>query len=84
MSTQTLSIESAKDRTKRDKGTGSLIPPIPGVTSVWSAQVYDKNGKAMKRSLRVRGALKSSADPKSVDSWTNITAAKERLKRLVK
>jgi hypothetical protein len=38
----------------------------------------------MKRSLRVRGALKSSADPKSVDSWTNITAAKERLKRLVK
>lgn len=73
----------APSREIREKGSGCLIPPRVGITAFWTAQVMDRNGKLVRRSTRVRGELKPGSDPKLVDSWTNITAAKAFLKKLV-
>lgn len=71
-------------RAKREKGSGCLIPPRLNVTAFWTAQVQDQNGRAVRRTTKVRGELKPGCDPKLPDSWTNITAAKAFLKDLVK
>jgi integrase len=76
--------ETATLRAKREKGSGCLIPPRPNVTSFWTVQVQDQNGRAVRRSTKVRGELKPGCDPKVPESWTNITAAKAFLKDLVK
>lgn len=75
---------TATSRAKREKGSGCLIPPRLNVTAFWTAQVQDQNGRAVRRTTKVRGELKPGCDPKLPDSWTNITAAKAFLKDLVK
>ncbi len=71
-------------KVKRDRGTGCLIPPRVGISAFWTAQVQDANGRAVRRTTKVRGELKPGCDPKLPESWTNITAAKAFLKELVK
>ena len=69
---------------KRERGSGCLIPPRPNVTAFWTAQCYDQNGRLIRRSTKVRGELKPDADPKLIESWSNVTAAREFLKKLIK
>jgi integrase len=76
--------EAKPKRALRERGSGSLIPPRPGITAFWTVQVVDKNGRLVRRSAKVRGELKPGCNPKLTDSWTNITAAKTFLKDLIK
>lgn len=81
--TETTNPTATPKRTKRDRGTGSLQPPRPGVTSFWTAQCVDRFGKTLRRSTKVRGKLKPGCDPKLPESWTGITAAKDFLTNLI-
>ena len=77
-------MEAKSKRPMRERGSGSLIPPRPGITSFWTVQVADKNGRLVRRSTKVRGELKAGCDPKLPESWTKITDAKAFLKDLIK
>jgi integrase len=72
---------------RRERGSGCLIPPRPGVTRFWTGQVYDANGRLVRRSLRgadgskISGELKGG-DPKDEKNWTNLTAARTALDKL--
>lgn len=44
---------------RREKGSGCLIPPRPGVSRYWSVQVTDKHGKPVRRSAKVSGELRN-------------------------
>jgi integrase len=72
-------------RAKRESGSGCLIPPRPGISAFWAVQIRDANGKLIRRTrlnsgAKVRGELKPGCDPRSIDSWTNITSARVLLK----
>jgi hypothetical protein len=65
-----------------------LIPPRPGVSQFWAAQVRDVNGKLVRRSrlnsgLKVKGELKPNCDPKKIESWTNMEQALQLCSELV-
>lgn len=81
-------------RSKRESGTGCLIPPRLNVTQYWAVQVRDINGKLVRRTrlnsgLKVKGELKPGIDPtdktllRKPESWTNISAARVLLKEWV-
>jgi integrase len=76
------------NREKRSRGDGCLIPPRPGITKYWAAQVYDGNGKAVRRSLHpLTGELRKGVEDtpenrKNPSNWTNVTAANVRLDKL--
>lgn len=77
-----------RTRKRREPGSGCLIPPRPGISRYWSAQVADVNGRKVRSSRmnsgqKVRGDLKPGCDPKLPESWTNITEARLLLKQLV-
>jgi Phage integrase, N-terminal SAM-like domain len=78
-----LATPVKETRDKRESGSGCLIPTRPGITAFWTAQVYDKNGKLVRRSTKVRGELGPGADPKKIDSWSNVTKARS-LKHFLK
>lgn len=73
---------------RRERGTGALIPPRVGITRYWTGQIYDANGRAVRKSLRdaqgnkIEGTLKSGCDPKNTESWTNLTRARTALDSL--
>jgi integrase len=75
-------------RKRREPGSGCLIPPRPGISRYWCAQVADVNGRKVRSSRmnsgqKVRGDLKPGCDPKLPESWTNITEARLLLKQLL-
>lgn len=85
---ETRVMSSEPKKSKRDRGTGTLIPPRPGVSRFWAAQIRDINGKLVRRTrlqsgAKVSGELKPGCDPKQVTSWTNLPAARELLKQVV-
>ena len=74
-----------KARERREAGSGCLIPPRLGISQYWAVQVRDANGKLVRRTrlnsgFKVKGELKPGCDPKLVESWTNISAARILLK----
>jgi integrase len=87
--------ESGREkRTKREAGTGCLIPPRLGITRYWAVQVRDTNGKLVRRTrlnsgAKVKGELKPGIDAtdkellRKPESWTNISAARVLLKEWV-
>lgn len=73
---------NTKDRKRRDAGTGSLIPPRPGISKYWAVQVRDVNGDQIRRTRfasgkKVIGKLKPGCDPSLPESWSGLTEAKE-------
>ena len=84
MSEQKVMAENSSTK-RRERGTGALIPPRIGVTRYWTGQIYDANGRAVRKSLRdaqgnkIEGSLKSGCDPKNPESWTNLTRARTAL-----
>lgn len=72
---------NTKDHKRRDAGTGSLIPPRPGISKYWAVQVRDVNGKQVRRTRfasgkKVIGKLKPGCDPSRPESWSGLTEAK--------
>jgi integrase len=85
---QPVTTNDAKSKKRREAGSGCLIPPRPGISRYWSAQVADVNGKKVRSSRmnsgqKVRGELKTGCDPRLPESWTNITEARLLLKQLL-
>jgi hypothetical protein len=77
-------------RRKRDKGSGRLTPPRPGISPCWAIQCTDLDGKPLRRSRfpdsgkTVPGEVKPGCDPKLPESWTNITQARLMLSAWIK
>ena len=85
--TQVMPTETSepKARKRREAGSGCLIPPRLGISKYWAVQVRDANGKLVRRTrlnsgFKVKGELKPGCDPKQIESWTNISAARVLLK----
>jgi integrase len=85
-----IRVKNTTRQDRRERGSGCLIPPRSGVTRYWTGQVYDINGKLVRRSLRasdgtkISGEYKGTAkdDPKDPKNWTNVTAARLALDKL--
>lgn len=82
-----MATNSTTTPERRERGSGCLIPPRPGITRFWSGQVYDVAGKLVRRSLRGADGKKifgefKGGDPKDERNWTNLTAARTALKKL--
>ena len=78
---------------RRDLGSGCLIPPRLGITRFWTGQVYDANGRQVRRSLKYADGEKISGEFRGKDAsdaaqlkdeknWTNLSAARIALDNL--
>jgi integrase len=77
-------------RRVRERGTGTLIPPRPGITQFWYGQVNDRRlNKDVRRSLKVTGTCKldeSERTPQALRNpanWTNKMMAEAALTKLL-